>query len=263
MTLEDLATKATQIDGVAPFNEATRLALGAGDEARLDLRFATDDGRIIAAAVAFGNAPVELVVDPLFRKRGLGGRLLESLIADGETQFWAHGDLIAARMLADRLGLRAVRAVLTLRRTGPPPPAPDGVVRRVQSEDIDRVLAINARAFADHPEQGAMDRSDFDRRAASVGLEGLLVREAEGEIVGFHWTKVDAGVGEVYVIAVDPDHTGQGHGTALLAAGLRHLADGGIEDVVLYTESLSPALSLYNALGFRETTHDVLFTTVD
>jgi mycothiol synthase len=263
MSLEDLAEKATQIDGVTPFNEATRLALGAGDEPRVDLRFATDEGRIIAAALAFADAPVELVVDPLFRKRGLGGRLLESLLADGEKRFWAHGDLIAARMLAERTGLRAIRAVLTLRRTGPPPKEPEGVVRAFRPGDAERVLTINALAFADHPEQGAMDRADFDRRAAAVGIDGLLVREVDGDIVGFHWTKVEAGVGEVYVIAVDPGHVGMGHGSSLLAAGLRKLAEGGVEDVLLYAESRSPALNLYYSQGFRETTHDVLFGTVD
>lgn len=263
MSLQELAEKATQIDGVAPFNEATRLASAFGDEPRIDRRFGTDDGRLIAAAIAFGDAPVELVVDPLFRRRGLGGRLVESLLAEGETRFWAHGDLPAARALAASAGLVEARTLLRLRRTGPPPQIPTAGVRPFRETDTDRVLAINAAAFADHPEQGTMDRTDFERRAMSAGLDGLLVLEIDGEVVGFHWTKVEGGAGEVYLIAVDPAQAGGGHGTALLAAGLRHLADAGVDDVHLYAESSSKALDLYYAQGFRASTQDVLFGAVE
>lgn len=262
MSLQDLAEKATQIDGVAPFNEATRLASAFGDEPRIDRRFGTDDGRLVAAAIAFGDAPVELVVDPLFRKRGLGGKLLEAVIAEGETRFWAHGDLPGARALATRAGLAATRAVLRMRRFAPPPEVEPPGIRFFEEADLDRVLAINAAAFADHPEQGVMDRADFERRAALAGVDGLLVREVDGTIVGFHWTRVDAGVGEVYLIAVDPEHQGAGHGAALLTAGLKRLSAEAVAEVVLYVESTSSAVNLYLAHGFDETTRDVVFGTV-
>lgn len=262
MSLQELADKATQIDGVAPFNEATRLASAFGDEPRIDRRFGTDDGRLVAAAIAFGDAPVELVVDPLFRKRGLGGKLLDAVMAEGETRFWAHGDLPGARALANSVGLAPMRTVLRMRRFAPPPDVEPPGVRFFEEADLDRVLAINAAAFAGHPEQDSMDRADFERRAALAGVDGLLVREVDGTVVGFHWTRVDAGVGEVYLIAVDPEHQGVGHGSALLAAGLKQLAAEAVAEVAVYVESTSPAVNLYGAYGFAETTRDVLFGTV-
>ena len=55
--------------------------------------------------------------------------------------------------------------------------------------------------------------------------EGLLLAEdADGTIVGFHWTKRhDAQQGEVYVVGIDPGAQGRGLGRLLTLAGLHHL----------------------------------------
>ena len=44
-----------------------------------------------------------------------------------------------------------------------------------------------------------------------------LAVDAAGRLLGFHWTKVEDGVGEVYVVGVDPSAHGAGLGTALTA----------------------------------------------
>ena len=133
-------------------------------------------------------------------------------------------------------------------------------IRTFRPDDADAVVRVNGRAFAHHPEQGAMDRADFDRRAASDWFdpEGLFVAEDEqGQVVGFHWTKVEAPawgeppVGEVYVVGLGP---------ALTARGLRHLADSGVDVVDLYVEGDNgPALAVYRRLGFVERARDVLY----
>ncbi|RLV54906.1 mycothiol synthase [Aeromicrobium phragmitis] len=261
MSIEDLVAAATAEDGVAPFNEATTIALAGGGPWRV--REMSED----AAALALAGAPVELVVHPQRRRRGHGGALLDRLIASGERRFWSHGDLAAARALAVSRDLVATRTLLVLRLdldVPPDVPQPEGVtLRAFEERDADAIVAINGRAFASHPEQGAMDRADFDQRRAQEWFDpaGLFVAERDGEVVGFHWTKVEDGIGEVYVVGVDPEAHGGGLGTALTARGLRHLWDEGLRIVDLYVEGDNlPALAVYRRLGFREHARDVLWS---
>ena len=267
MTLLVIAARARDADGVDPLNEASRLALDAGHVGRVHV--AVKEGTtVVAAAYADGDAPVELVVDPDHRRRGHGAALLTRLLAAGETRFWAHGDLPAAQALAAAQGLAPARTLLVLRlemdAAPEPERVPDGVtIRSFEPGDVDAIVRVNGRAFASHPEQGAMDRADFEQRASSGWFDpaGLFVSVREGEIVGFHWTKVEHGVGEVYVVGVDPSEQGSGLGTALTVRGLRHLHESGIRTVDLYVEGDNdPALAVYQRLGFTEHARDTLYS---
>lgn len=272
MSLLDLAERATAADGVAPFNEASLFALRDRARARVLVHQTTADGTVVAAAYAVGDAPVELVVDPDHRRSGLGRRMLEELIADGEEQFWAHGDLPAAQALAASVGLTVARELLVLRLTFDGPPVPerdiDGVtLRTFRPSDADELIAVNARAFAHHPEQGAMDRADFDRRTSADWFDpdGLFIAERDGKIIGFHWTKIEDSPegqrsGEVYVVGIDPEAQGGGLGTALTARGLRHMYELGVPVVDLYVEGdNAPALKVYKNLGFKDWKKDTLY----
>lgn len=260
MSLLDLAEAARAVDGVPPFNEATTIALRDGAPLRLE-RY--DE---VVGAVAAGDAPVEIVVHPRYRRQGRGTALVEDLVERGETRFWAHGDLPGAQALAAATGLRATRTLLVLTTTDrevAAPHVPDGIeIRTFEEADADGVVTVNARAFAHHPEQGAMDRADFDRRRAEPWFDpaGLFVATRDGEVVGFHWTKVEDGVGEVYVVGVDPSTHGGGLGTALTTVGLRHLWDRGVREIDLYVEGDNDAaLTVYRRLGFTEKARDVLY----
>lgn len=266
MTLLAIAARARDVDGVDPLNEASRLALDAGHAGRVHVA-AKEGAIVVAAAYADGDAPVELVVDPESRRRGHGTALLTRLVAAGETRFWAHGDLPAAQALAAAQGLEPARTLLVLRleadSTAEPERVPDGVsLRAFAPDDIDAIVRVNGRAFASHPEQGAMDRADFEQRASNDWFDpaGLFVAERDGEVVGFHWTKVEHGIGEVYVVGVDPSEQGSGLGTALTVRGVRHLHESGIRTVDLYVEGDNdPALAVYRRLGFTEHARDVLY----
>ena len=60
-------------------------------------------------------------------------------------------------------------------------------------------------------------------------------------------------LGEIYVIAVDPDFHGHGLGRALTLAGLDSLAERGVGVGMLYVDDdNTPALTLYRSLGFEE-----------
>ncbi|HEY8092879.1 MAG TPA: GNAT family N-acetyltransferase, partial [Acidimicrobiales bacterium] len=85
--------------------------------------------------------------------------------------------------------------------------------------------------------------------------EGFLLHEREGRLAAFCWTKVHHGhdpvLGEIYVIAVDPDFHGRGLGRAMTLAGLDHLSAQGVPVGMLYVDADNPAaLHLYASLGF-------------
>jgi mycothiol synthase len=62
------------------------------------------------------------------------------------------------------------------------------------------------------------------------------------------------------VLGIDPSATGLGLGHALTLAGLRHLRDRGLAQVMLYVdESNTRAIHLYQGLQFARWATDVCF----
>jgi mycothiol synthase len=140
---------------------------------------------------------------------------------------------------------------------------PDGVrVRGYRDDDAEQVLAVNAAAFAHHPEQGSLDLAGLAERMAEPWWDpaGLVIAASEDrdEVLAFHWTKQhDATLGEVYVVAVGPAAQGRGLGRVVTLAGLHHLAGLGVDEVLLYVESdNAPAVRLYGSLGFEHAARD-------
>lgn len=275
MSIADLAERVSAFDHVEPLNESSLLSLRDAVEPRVDIRFETPDGMVMALAYAAGDAPVEVLVDPRFRLGGFGTRMVAAALKEGETEFWAHGDLPGAVRIARKSKLVPARTLLILRLefSAPVDPevVPDGVsLRSFRPGDEDAIVAVNGRSFAQHPEQGAMDRADLDRRMSSNWFDpqGLFIAERGGRIIGFHWTKIeslpsDERRGEVYVVGIDPPAQGGGLGKALTARGLRHLQEVGVPSVILYVEGDNePALAVYRRFGFTEFKKDVLYRKV-
>ena len=146
----------------------------------------------------------------------------------------------------------------------------------VVGDDDEAWLAVNAAAFAHHPEQGATTLDDLRERQGEAWFdpEGFLLAEdaGTGELLGFHWTKVHPAsaegpaAGEVYVLGVAPAAQGRRLGGALLRAGLAHLATARtpagdpLEEVLLYVEAdNAPAVALYRRQGFEVAHVDVRY----
>jgi mycothiol synthase len=285
----DLAEAARQADGVAPLSEHALLHVRhpEGTGPARDLLVARDG---IAVAYAHldlapdeetGDLSGELVVHPAHRRRGHGSALVAALASAGSTgggiRLWAHGDLPSAGAFAAARGFERARSLWQMRRPLvadpelPDPVFPPGVTVRtfVPGKDEEAWLAVNARAFAHHPEQGAWTRDDLDLREAEPWFdpEGFFLAERDGELVGFHWTKIHpqgpdgAAEGEVYVVGIDPGRQGGGLGRALTSVGLRYLRDRGLGHVMLYVdEDNTAATRMYTALGFSRLNTDVMYS---
>lgn len=273
------ASAARATDGVAPLGEAFELALTRPGNHRLITADGTPDGAVLGYAGLAEDGSAEALVVPDARRRGLGRALVQDVLDErDDARLWAHGDLPAARALAATLGLEVSRELLVLARPltqqdASAPDLPDGVRVRpfVPGQDDTELLAVNAAAFADHPEQGALDQTGLDERMGldwfdPAGLLLLVEGESEGEagreeIVGFHWTKVEDGVGEVYVVGVRPDHQGRGLAGPLTRLGLAHLAGLGLGEVELYVEGdNAPALATYGRVGFVRRDAHVMYS---
>jgi mycothiol synthase len=270
----ELAEAARQADGVAPLSEHGVLEVQHGSpKGSRDLLLLADDA-VAGYAHLDADMSGELVVHPAHRRRGYGTALVSALTdgAAGQViRLWAHGDLAAAAALAKSAGFTRFRALWQMRMslTGPPiasPAMPAGITLRTfrPGQDEQAWLRVNGRAFADHPEQGSWTMTDVELREAEPWFDpaGFFLAERDGELVGFHWTKVHhfPSIGEVYVVGVDPAAQGSGLGRALTLAGLAYLQRRGLDQVLLYVdEANTAAVRMYSALGFARWSADVMY----
>ncbi|MEO8814426.1 MAG: mycothiol synthase [Mycobacterium sp.] len=285
--VRELIVAAIAADGAAPVGEHVLREL-AGERT----------GHLVATAagalVGYLNLTVpqddcvpmaELVVHPRARRRGIGTAMARAALTRtvARNQFWAHGTSISARSLAAALGLVAVRELLQMRRSlraVPEPSIPAGVrIRTYEGAGDDaELLRVNNAAFAWHPEQGGWAATDLAERCREPWFDpqGLFLafNDAPGDtetLLGFHWTKIhldEPGLGEVYIVGVDPAAQGRGLGRALTSVGVASLAQrlaGAQQPVVLlYVESdNTAALRTYQQLGFAVHSVDTAFAATD
>ncbi|SOC57001.1 mycothiol synthase [Ornithinimicrobium cerasi] len=287
-----LAVRAARHDGVRPLSEQTvlearRVAEEAPTGSASTHLVATQDDRVVAYGhVDEGDAQApsaELVVDPDHRRRGVGGKLLDHALRRWPSvRLWSHGDLQDARRLYTSRSLVVVRELwqmsLPLRGEWCELPEardlPEGLVVRPfrVGSDEEPWLAVNARAFAHHAEQGRMTGTDLRERQSEPWFDpqGFLLvedgtaRDPDGRprLAAFHWTKVEPGssTGEVYVVGVDPDYQGRGLGRSITVLGLHHLRAVGCETATLYVDGdNAAAIATYGKLGFERSAVDVMY----
>ena len=283
----ELARAAGDADGAYPLSEHVVLHVRrGGDEPAIHL-YVRENGQLVGYAHVdttdlIEGASAELVVHPMFRRHGLGRALVVAATAAaaehdpaGRLRLWAHGDHPSASALALSLGFRRARVLYQMRRSlyAPlenPVLPPEVTLRAFRpGEDDERWVALNARAFADLPDQGRWTLKDLRVRMAEPWFDpaGFLLAERHDELVGFHWTKAhgNAGhdhdpIGEVYVLGVDLSAHGLGLGRALTLAGLRYLRNRGLDQAMLYVDEANErAIALYQKLGFARWSTDVSY----
>jgi mycothiol synthase len=271
----ELLEAAAKASGEPALSDHLRLDLQAGGAPGFVAAFAGDDGLDAYAQVsaAHESASVEIVIHPdaADDAERLSIELLRAVRADvdGPLYWWVHGVTTLHDRIAASVGMSAERRLLQLRRLLPTG-LEAGVPTRpfVPGQDEAAWLQVNNRAFAWHPEQGGWDLATLQAREAEPWFDpaGFLLHERDGRLAAFCWTKlhpatpVDPVLGEIYVIAVDPDFAGLGLGKALTLAGLASIADRGVTTGMLFVdESNTTAVGLYERLGFTTHRVDVAF----
>ncbi|WP_183086145.1 mycothiol synthase [Mycetocola tolaasinivorans] len=273
--LSDLISRAHATDNQPPFNDQTRIALATGSAQIITAE--NEAGTLLGVAVRDG-AGFEAVIDPSARGLGHGGALIAALLdtpGGAEiTSAWAHGDHPGAAALARRHAFSRKRVLYRLARAldaGTPSDARDtppslAITTFDADRDADDWVALNARVFATHPEQGAILRADLDARIAEDWFDPrsfLLVRDAATHaLIAYNWLKIEPGSedGEIYVIGVAEEAAGRGLGRHLMNAGLARFVELGLSTASLYVDdSNAGAVALYRSLGFETDTVDVQY----
>ena len=222
----------------------------------------------LSRADSGSNWSIDLVIHPHHRFDGaeigrtLLGRALGIVEGEGggHVHLWVSHPNEAHDRLAVDLGLTRGRDLMQLRR-----PLPVGEPFALETrpfevgQDEQMWLEVNNRAFDWHPEQGGWTLETLERREKEPWFdpEGFLLHERDGMLAGFCWTKIhdatafEPVLGEIYVIAVNPDFQGLGLGRGLTLAGLGSLHRRGVEYGMLYVDAANTAaVALYERLGF-------------
>ena len=234
-----------------------------------------------------GSWAVEYVVHPRWRADGedLQQDLLKTALAEiaaqggGHVHLWVPKPTATDDAVAAAVGMRRGRDLVQMRRALPITNEVAAIAVRPfrVGEDEATWLEVNNRAFRGHPEQGSWDLATLSERERQPWFDpsGFLLHEIGGRLAGFCWTKVHEpdddvmaegighdGLGEIYVIAVDPDFQGRGLGRQLVLAGLASLAERGVTTAMLYVDHDNEgARKLYFSLGFVDDHVDRAYVT--
>ncbi len=273
-SVNSLLTKAGRADGRRPLSDHLWLdLLNGGRDGFVGVIAHDDHSGADETPIAYAQGSrtksawlLELVVAPSRRGdlKAIGaeviGAALDVIGAEdgGRVDWWVFEPSPEHDQLAATIGFRPGRQLSQMRRPLPTEERP-GIETRafVPGVDEDAWLTVNNRAFAEHPEQGGWDREALAMREHEPWFDpaGFLLHERGGRLAGFCWTKLhpdqDPPLGEIYVIAVDPDFHGQGLGKQLTLAGLESISRRGVSIGMLYVDAANTAgVRLYDGLGF-------------
>jgi mycothiol synthase len=282
--VNELLNAAARADGRRPLSDHLYLDLVNGGHNGFAGLVASEPGHehpVAYAQVSRGNDSYafELVIHPHHRYEmaTIGPELMESALdivasdGGGSVNWWVFEPTSAHRQLAADSGMTIGRTLRQMRR-----PLPTGLDVTVATRDFrpgtddEDWLSVNNRAFAGHGEQGGWTLDTFCQRRGEEWFDpaGFRVHEIDGRMAAFCWTKVHAAtdsepeIGEIYVIAVDPDFHGLGLGKQLTLSGLEHLSDRGIETALLYVDAdNTAAITMYERLGFTVSATNAAFVT--
>lgn len=276
--LTEFVARVAADTGVQPLSDHLLLDLRrGGSEGFIAVRVADAAETVALAQISAANheSALEVIVHPSSRAAGelaveparLARDAAETAIdafgraGGGALTIWVNDDEVGT-VLAEvsvEHGLALRRSLHEMRVTLPLGQHATVATRSFApgTDDANWVL-VNNRAFAGHGEQGGWTLDTFALRQLEpwFDADGFRIYEVDGQIAAFCWTKVHhlshgEVIGEIYVIAVDPQFHGRGLGKQLTLAGLDFIAARGITTANLYVDGDNEAaVSLYRSLGF-------------
>lgn len=280
-----LAEQAERQDGMAPLSEQFLNGLS---DSRLEHRHLVAwVGEEPCGVAGLEGSTAELFIAPDYRGQGFGAALYDASAKTPNLQAWAHGNLPAAKAVAESRGLQVTRKLVVmgiggeeLAAAAQPAELPltalnytEAVDKWGKSRVEEQWLKVNNEAFSWHPEQGGWDVERLHRGMEADWFDPadvLFLWDTAGEpvLAGFHWTKWHAeetpGFGEVYVVGLAEHYRGQKLGGPLLQVGLRRMVEKGAQKVILYVEADNdPALKAYERLGFKVDEEHVVWGVCD
>lgn len=228
-----------------------------------------------------GDTPLRhfrIGVHTAFRRRGLGTRLLEEVLAQeaalagrepvssarAVVQCNSQGSWTAGNAFLMRHGFEVARTELLQRRALAELPivaAPPGVsIRLGQLRDDAAWSRLHEVAYAGRDDVPKVTPEDCEAARRAPG-HVLVVAERDGAVLGFaRGLELEPGEGLVDDVVVDPAARGQGIGGALVSALLEALARGGATTASLNVVAHERgAVALYCRLGFVEYDRMLLF----
>jgi ribosomal protein S18 acetylase RimI-like enzyme len=259
-----------QIDPERPFTPAEMAAFLAGAHCWLAL-----DGREIVGYAAVTPAPglpgdsdLHGGVLPAHRRRGIGGQLLQTVLAEltavGLSRTSGVVDELDAPLAHFLLahGFSQDHEEVTL--VWKPPPAftsprwPDGSAlnRYPLAAAITHFRSLYEAAFQPHRWYQPYETAELSHILQGNGRspDEIIFLEHEGRPVGFIWAQPQGlGDWQIEPVAIHPDYQRRGWGQRLLQAGLLEASAQGVSQVTitLWRENQA-AYHLYQQVGFVE-----------
>lgn len=239
------------------------------------LRLATDERH----GARVGRV-VSLEIDEADRGRGRGA--VAALAAEEVLRDWGcrrvhvrlSAEAVPGLRLAAALGYVERDRALTKRLTVPPPLPADARLRPMDEADY---AVWHRRTRADHAARWIEDGATPERAAAVADAEyaaalpdgrltaGTALRVLSHGAVDLGWLWVRAGRPDlpgapawVFLVEVAEAHRGQGHGRTLMLVAERECLAVGTRDLGLNVlRANTPALRLYESLGYRPVAHEL------
>ncbi len=243
-----------------------------------DLFVAESRGERLAAyadvmrEVRIGRVVMDLYVQPQFRRKGLGRRLVEGVCVRasslGAQRVHAFVDETnrGGREFLSRAGFEPVRRSLVLERGGGAQAGETEVdfggisLGRFRDGDEQQLADIQNRSF-----EGSWgfcpntaDEIGFYLAMTMTHMQDVLVLRDGDEVVGYLWPQILERSGEeggahgwIHMVGVRPDYRGRRLGKRLVEVGLRGFSERGVESVELTVDAENTqAVTLYESLGF-------------